>query len=119
MVYVSRMFSDMIAQASMAKLPSATIKGFGESRWLVSESVAATSLYQECPHCKGEGYVTIPLPEDSSLLAYLDGDARVVKVCPHCIRRSVVPAFEGERPSNPVRRRRTVKEGAKVSESTG
>jgi hypothetical protein len=100
----------------MAKVPSVSTEGFGESRWLVSESVAAMSLYQDCPHCGGEGFITVRLPEDSPLLVYLDGDAQVPKVCPHCVRRSVVPAVASEAPRSPIRRRPRVKAEAKVSE---
>jgi hypothetical protein len=75
------------------------------------------SLYQDCPHCRGEGFITVRLPEHSSLLVYLDGDAQVPKVCPHCVRRSVVPAVASEAPgNNGIRRRPRVRAKAKVSE---
>ena len=64
-------------------------KGMGDT---MTEMQTATTVYRDCPHCKGEGFVTVHLEEDSPLLDYLEGDRDVLKVCPHCVRRGVVPA---------------------------
>ena len=56
------------------------------------EEGTATTLYRECPHCAGEGFVTVHLPPSSPLLEYLGGETEVVKACPHCLRRCVIAA---------------------------
>ena len=50
-----------------------------------------TTRYRDCPHCKGEGFVTVHVREDSPLLKYLYGGRDVLRACPHCVRRGVVP----------------------------
>ena len=67
------------------------------------ESSTATPLYQDCPHCDGKGFLMVDVAEGSPLHEYLDGDTNTIKVCPHCVRRSVVPAVPA--PTAPARLR--------------